>query len=232
MNLNVPIGSKNSFGPSPDALQLKEAQESLELVKLRFEQVGYTNPSAYGPALKDANTASNIIKAKRDYIVNTNDVKKSIEIFDKQLIPDLDRLIDSLRNKDVYSAISAQEGAAASLAHLRLLNLPTGLPFNVPDEYQSLPQLLGRASIEVTLQNEKGFRLADGKTIVREAPFVIEVDGYHAPLTAGNFVDLVNKKFYDGMRLQKIEALILQTGKPSKGDGYVDNTGNIRKIPL
>lgn len=39
---------------------------------------------------------------------------------------------------------------------------------------------------------------------------------------SGNFVDLVNKKFYDGMKLQKVEQLTVQTGKPAGGDGYVD----------
>ena len=31
----------------------------------------------------------------------------------------------------------------------------------------------------------KGFRLEDGKTIVPIAKFKLELDGYHAPLTAG-----------------------------------------------
>ena len=37
-------------------------------------------------------------------------------------------------------------------------------------------------------------------------------------------MDLVNKKFYDGMRIQKEEQLTLQTGKPNSGDGYIDPT--------
>jgi hypothetical protein len=31
----------------------------------------------------------------------------------------------------------------------------------------------------------KGFRLEDGKTIVPIAKFKLDLDGYHAPLTAG-----------------------------------------------
>ena len=32
----------------------------------------------------------------------------------------------------------------------------------------------------------------------------------------------MNKKFYDGMPIQKEEQLTLQTGKPKNGDGYID----------
>ena len=31
----------------------------------------------------------------------------------------------------------------------------------------------------------KGFRLEDGKTVVQQVKFKLELDGYHAPLTAG-----------------------------------------------
>ena len=42
----------------------------------------------------------------------------------------------------------------------------------------------------------------------------IVVDGYNAPLTAGNFVDLVDKKFYDGMDIQRADGFVVQTGDP------------------
>lgn len=45
----------------------------------------------------------------------------------------------------------------------------------------------------------------------------IVVDGYNAPVTAGAFVDLVEKKFYDGMEVQRSDGLVVQTGRP-EGD--------------
>ena len=42
----------------------------------------------------------------------------------------------------------------------------------------------------------------------------IVVDGYNAPVTAGAFVDLVQKKFYDGMEVQRSDGLVVQTGRP------------------
>jgi peptidylprolyl isomerase len=55
----------------------------------------------------------------------------------------------------------------------------------------------------------------------------------YAYISIGNFVDLVNKKFYDGMSMQKIEDLTVQTGKPGAEEGYIDpKTKEVRTIPL
>ena len=40
------------------------------------------------------------------------------------------------------------------------------------------------------------------------------VDGYNAPLTAGNFVELVDNKFYDSMQIQRADGFVVQTGDP------------------
>uniref|UniRef100_B8HMP1 peptidylprolyl isomerase n=1 Tax=Cyanothece sp. (strain PCC 7425 / ATCC 29141) TaxID=395961 RepID=B8HMP1_CYAP4 len=95
-----------------------------------------------------------------------------------------------------------------------------GFPFNVPPEYSSLPQLLGRATI--ALQTNKG-------------ELTLVVDGYSAPLTAGNFVDLVQRGFYDGLKFTRAEeSYVLQAGDPpGKEEGFVDpKTGQYRAIPL
>ena len=42
----------------------------------------------------------------------------------------------------------------------------------------------------------------------------IVVDGYNAPVTAGNFVDLVARGFYDGMAIQRADGFVVQTGDP------------------
>ena len=42
----------------------------------------------------------------------------------------------------------------------------------------------------------------------------IVADGFNAPVTAGNFIDLVSKKFYDNMEVQRADGFIVQTGNP------------------
>lgn len=96
----------------------------------------------------------------------------------------------------------------------------TEYPFDVPEQYSDLPQLLGRATIE--LKTNKG-------------PLSVVVDGYNAPVTAGNFVDLVQRGFYDGLEIIRAEDFyVVQTGDPPGPDtGFIDpDTGEYRAIPF
>lgn len=57
-----------------------------------------------------------------------------------------------------------------------------------------------------------------------------------APITAGNFIDLIEKKFYDGLTFHRYEpGFVIQGGDP-RGNGtggYTDpNTGSERRIRL
>ena len=73
----------------------------------------------------------------------------------------------------------------------------------------------------------------------------MEVDGTAAPLTSGNFVDLVERGIYDGTVFHRvIPGFVAQGGDPASADpgtppdrfgmgGFVDpGTGQERKIPL
>jgi peptidylprolyl isomerase len=93
-------------------------------------------------------------------------------------------------------------------------------PFTVPAKYDNLPQLKGRALVE--LSTEKGNA-------------TITVDGYNAPVNAGQFVDLVQKGFYDGLTFTRAdENYYLQTGDPvGPSDGYIDpKTKKYRTVPI
>lgn len=60
------------------------------------------------------------------------------------------------------------------------------------------------------------------------------VDGYNAPVSAGQFVDLVQRKFYDGMDIQRADGFVVQTGDPDgPEEGFVDPaTGKIRRCAV
>lgn len=88
----------------------------------------------------------------------------------------------------------------------------------------NLPQLDGKATVEL---------------IVKGSPIMLELNGEQAPVTAGNFVDLVQRKFYDGLTFHRVvkepQPFVVQGGDP-KGNGtggFVDpETGQKRSIPL
>ncbi|HEY9753375.1 MAG TPA: peptidylprolyl isomerase [Coleofasciculaceae cyanobacterium] len=84
--------------------------------------------------------------------------------------------------------------------------------------------------------------------IVKGGTITIEVDGKNAPVTAGNFVDLVQKEVYNGSAFHRVvrqpEPFVVQGGDPQSKDpkvpieqlgtgGYVDAaTGQTRYVPL
>ncbi|MBD2567884.1 peptidylprolyl isomerase [Anabaena lutea] len=89
---------------------------------------------------------------------------------------------------------------------------------------KDLPRLEGKATVVMT---------------VKGSPITIEVDGTNAPITAGNFVDLVQKGVYDGLKFHRVvrepQPFVAQGGDP-KGNGtggYIDpKIGTERRIPL
>ncbi len=93
-------------------------------------------------------------------------------------------------------------------------------PFEVPAEYSKMPQLKGRATVE--------FNTPLG-------PVTAVIDGYSAPVTGGNFIDLVDRGFYDGLPFTRAEDFyVLQTGDPDgPAEGFIDpKTNEYRAVPL
>ncbi|MEM1291827.1 MAG: peptidylprolyl isomerase [Cyanobacteria bacterium P01_H01_bin.162] len=97
----------------------------------------------------------------------------------------------------------------------------------------NLPVLEGMATVEMQI---------NGSTVV------MEVDGTKAPVTAGNFVDLVERGVYDGVAFHRVvkspEPFVVQGGDPQSKDpsvplqalgtgGFIDpETNEQRYIPL
>lgn len=103
----------------------------------------------------------------------------------------------------------------------------------VEPEFSNLPRLQGEAVVEM---------------IVKGQPITIVVKGLDAPITAGNFVDLVNKGVYNGLVFHRVvrnpQPFVVQGGDPQSKDpnvpaarlgtgSYIDPaTGQPRYIPL
>ncbi|MGK7872452.1 MAG: peptidylprolyl isomerase [Xenococcaceae cyanobacterium] len=87
-----------------------------------------------------------------------------------------------------------------------------------------LPRLEGTAKVVLT---------------VNGSPITIEVNGNDAPITAGNFIDLVERGFYNGLVFHRVvkepQPFVAQGGDP-KGNGtgnFIDpETSQPRYIPL
>jgi peptidyl-prolyl cis-trans isomerase B (cyclophilin B) len=95
---------------------------------------------------------------------------------------------------------------------------------NTSTQFPGLPRLDGMATVVMTVK---------GKQIT------IELDGNNAPLSAGNFVDLVQQGFYNGLTFHRVvrepQPFVVQGGDP-KGNGtggYIPSgSSSERQIPL
>ncbi len=92
---------------------------------------------------------------------------------------------------------------------------------DVNQQFANLPRLQGKATVVLTVKGK---------------PITIEVDGNNAPITAGNFVDLVQKGFYNNLNFHRVEpAFVVQGGDPQGNGtgGYIPKgQSQERRIPL
>lgn len=124
-----------------------------------------------------------------------------------------------------------QTGVFSSSASPSDSSTPATAVANSPDA--NLPQLKGKATIALVVK---------GETVT------IEVDGTNAPVTAGNFVDLVQRGIYNGLAFHRVirqpQPFVAQGGDPQSknpdvpidqlGTGsFIDPaTANPRFVPL
>ncbi|KAL1567121.1 cytochrome P450 monooxygenase 37 [Salvia divinorum] len=134
----------------------------------------------------------------------------------------LKTLLQYIKDKDPDKVSVGLANTLDTVAQLELLQAP-GLSFLLPEQYKNYPRLTGRAVVEFAI--EKG----DGSTFSPKAAgqprntaiLQVVVDGYSAPLTAGNFAKLVVEGVYDGMKLNCTDQAILSDSKLGKDKGYV-----------
>jgi peptidylprolyl isomerase len=97
--------------------------------------------------------------------------------------------------------------------------------------------LKGRKFVDARLQVTRSqWSLDMVRLALVDNSFIALLDGFNAPITAGNFVDLVNRGFYNGMKIDDAERFIEVRVGDNKGDGtgaFTDPaTGKIRHIPF
>ncbi len=133
---------------------------------------------------------------------------------------------------------TTQSGAQTSAEAPSASATPSGpiasaSPTTTTAQFSSLPRLEGEATVEMT---------------VKGAVISINVDGANAPITAGNFVDLVNRGVYNGLAFHRVvlepQPFVVQGGDPQSKDAnfpverlgtgsFVDPTTSLpRYIPL
>lgn len=174
----------------------------------------------WGAISSDLKTASRILDRPNQILASVPEERQpQAEAWINQLKSGVDSLQAAVQLKDKQQILEGRNKLLDVVTQLEE-SMVTAFPFEVPAEYSNLPQLKGRATVAV--KTNKG-------------DLTVVVDGYSAPVTAGNFVDLVQRGFYDGLEFTRSEeSYVLQTGDPpGKELGFIDpKTGKYRAIPL
>lgn len=194
---------------------VRKIQRSLEDIANRLRGKRWSSVSS------DISAASRVLNiSKPKLLAGVSESKQSeAEAIIEQLEQGIVNIREVAEAKDGEQVLEQRAQLLALVGQLEKLMLE-GFPFEVPSEFANLPQLKGRATIE--METEKG-------------SLTLVVDGYSAPVTAGNFVDLVQRGFYDGLEFIRSEqSYVLQTGDPPGPEvGFIDpDNGEYRNIPL
>jgi peptidylprolyl isomerase len=174
----------------------------------------------WGAISKDLSKASRVLDQPSQILASVPEERQpQAEAWIAELKSGVEALNESVKVKDKEQILEGRNKLLNIVTQLEE-SMVTKFPFEVPIEYSNLPQLKGRATIE--MKTTKG-----NLTLV--------VDGYSAPVTAGNFVDLVQRGFYNGLKFTRSEeSYVLQTGDPpGKEVGFIDpKTNKYRAVPL
>jgi peptidylprolyl isomerase len=174
----------------------------------------------WGAISKDLSNASRVLDQPSQILASVpTERQPQAEAWIADLKSGVSGLQELVKVKD-KEKIKDERGKLLEIVSLLEEAMVKEFPFEVPAEYSNLPQLKGHAT--VAIKTNKG-------------DLTLVVDGYSAPVTAGNFVDLVQRGFYNGLEFTRSEeSYFLQTGDPpGKEVGFIDpETGKYRAIPL
>ncbi len=133
------------------------------------------------------------------------------------------------------------------LSILACLILVSGLMIsgcsNAPSNSETIASPNSNQNQQVSQLNMDNYPRLEGNAVVemtiKGSPVTIEIKGEDAPITAGNFVDLVERGFYDGLTFHRVvkepTPFVAQGGDPQGTGmgGFVDpDTKQERRIPL
>ncbi|KAH7297844.1 hypothetical protein KP509_25G015100 [Ceratopteris richardii] len=196
----------------------KKIQESLEDI---FYLLRIPQRKPFGTMETDVKKALKLAMEERDSIIATapfDDRDKATQLYDSLINGKvgLPAMLDAIAAKDPDKISIRLQSSLDTIAALELLQAPA-LPYLLPNDYQELPRLTGRATVEFILKrgDESTFTIASGGGPQDIGKIEVILDGYSAPLTAGNFASLVSKGAYDGITLRATEQAVLSDNERS-----------------
>uniref|UniRef100_A0A6N2MEH7 Uncharacterized protein n=2 Tax=Salix viminalis TaxID=40686 RepID=A0A6N2MEH7_SALVM len=202
---------------------MKSIQTSLEDISylLRIPQ-----RKPYGTMEGNVKKALKIAKDEKDSILASipADLKETGSTLYASLIDGkggLQALLQCIKDQDPDRVSVGLASSLDTIAELELLQAP-GLSFLLPQPYLKYPRLTGRGTVEFTIEKVDGstFSPEAGGEPKKNAKIQVVIDGFSAPLTAGNFVKLVVDGAYNGAKLSFTDQAVLTDNGLDKNSGY------------
>lgn len=232
------------YGLPIDSKEIREVQGSIESIKMNLK----TRRLVF--AQGDANNAKNKLSQNREKVLKQVPASRKAAAeaqyakMEEDVLPLLNAMnvqsakgAGSVQERDALnSAFQLQDNLAKDLSIFEELLVPEGFKREIPSEYAGLPALQGRAVVEMTITRPSGEKFNVDGLNYDNVKIKMTLDGYNAPLTAGNIADLVNKGFYNKKPITRADGFVVQTGDADPGGsgphGYVTAGGQERIIPL
>jgi peptidylprolyl isomerase len=231
VSLSIGLSSASSLLPSGNAITDAKAilryalpinSPDLRKVQASLEDISYQIRSKRWQKISsDIKQANSVLATRTEAILQT--VPEERRTAGAELLEQIKTGVAALGTaaeaKDKETVQGQRNGVLDKIGDLEA-SMVTEFPYEVPEEYRNLPQLKGRATIAMT---------------TTKGDLEIVVDGYSAPVTAGNFVDLVQRGFYNKLPFTRAEdSYVLQVGDPPGDEvGFIDpKTKKYRAVPL
>lgn len=252
--LNAPTAAGTRVNSDPESLlrlglpinckEIRDIQGSIESIKanLKSRRIIF--------AQNDLNNAKTGLSANKDKILKQVPASRQAAAAAQYaaLVADLDPLSASMaveastgsgskQQADALAdSIAKQNILAKDLTVLEEMLVPEGFKRAIPSEYKGLPALQGRAEVEMVFTRPSGEKFNVDGLNYDNVKVKMVIDGYNAPITGGNIVDLVKKGFYNKRPVTRADGFVIQTGDADPEGtvhGYVPSgASEERKIPL
>lgn len=219
---SMPAGNAITDGRALLRYALPIDNDAVRDIQTSLEDISnHIRAKRWGPISADVKKAAKTLSLHSEDILESipDEQKPQAETLIAQINEGVAELQKAVETKDREKAIAQKSELLDKIGAIEALMVKE-FPFEVPSDYANLPQLKGRATVE--METEKG-------------AIAIVLDGYSAPVTAGNFVDLVERGFYDGLKfIRSEESYVLQAGDPPGPEvGFIDPvTSKYRNVPL
>lgn len=209
-----------------DCKPIRSVQKDLESIS---DALRIPGSKSLGPIARAVRSATGTLASQRQAILAAVAPAKKAD--GEAALAQLDRAL-----AEFAQIIDAKDKQAVPIKQRECLDyvgrleeaMVSKFPFEIPAEYSKRPLLKGRATLEMKVALSETPEGPQARTLT------IVLDGYNAPVSAGQFLDLVERGFYDGMEIQRADGFVVQTGDPEgPADGFVDPaTSEVRRVPM